>query len=102
MSPERAILCNFAPNGPQRPAQMQLRTAVSRPSLARRKPRGSNPLTSSRPWMTRATPIVFGLRGSPAPQLSLCCPGLVGVLGELDGDLVGRGPWAEVGRNGGR
>jgi hypothetical protein len=43
---------NFTPDGPARPGKTQLRTAVSEFLLARRKPRGSNPLTSTPPLMT--------------------------------------------------
>ena len=52
MSPERAnLFFNFAPDGPARPAKIQVRMAL--PQLARTEEvRGSNPLTSTptKPW----------------------------------------------------
>ena len=48
--------------------------------------------------MTRANAdhVWFAKGVLQAPQLSLSCPSLVGVVGELDGDLVALGSWAKV------
>ena len=54
---------NFAPDGPSPPAETLLRTAVSRHLLARRKPGGSNPLTSTPPLMTSTNAGHLHVRG---------------------------------------